>query len=450
MTLKIGDLIELNITGYTHDGAGVGRKENQVIFVPGVMKDETVLVEIVEKKKSFLQGRLRNILEKNEERIKPKCTVFEDCGGCQLQHVNYKTQLNIKRQVVQDILKRIGGFNNIEIKPTIGMDNPWHYRNKGHFQVKRVDGYIRLGFFEEGTYNITDTYCQYLFSPEVTKLLGFIEDIFNQYQVKLSQGREKGLKNLLIRESSTNEDILIVFVVTGDFTDKKEQIAREICKNFPQVVGVCQNVNNQGKGIILGNKTQIILGENKIKDQIGPYIFNISPVSFFQVNAVQTEKLYEKVLAYSELTGEETVIDAYCGIGTISLFLAKKAKKVIGIEIVEDAVKDARINAQENGVTNVEFHCGKVESLLPDMTKAGLRPDIVVVDPPRKGCDRSLINCLLEVKPAKIVYVSCNPSTLARDMKLLGEGGYVHEVVQPIDMFPQTGHVECVVGIQRK
>lgn len=448
--VRIGDIKKVEITGYNHEGMGVGRVDNKVIFVPGSVEGEVVLAEVTEVKKNFLRGKLQDIEMTGKERIQPRCSVFLKCGGCQLQHIDYKTQLEIKKNLVENALKRLGRFDDIIVKPIIGMDKPWQYRNKGYFQVKKIDNRIKLGFYEESTYKLADAFCRYLFSPEVTRLLGFLEEILNEYKVKVATKEKVGLKHILIRESNYNGDILIVFVVSDNFTDKKKEIAREINKNFPQVVGVCQNTNKNSKGNILGRKTYEILGENKYKDRIGPYIFNISAASFFQVNTIQTEKLYEKVLDFASLTGKETLIDAYCGIGTISLYLAKKAKKVIGIEIVEEAVKDARNNAWENGITNTEFYCDKVENLLPHMIKEGLNPDVVVVDPPRKGCDRSLLECILEGEPQKIIYVSCNPSTLARDLKILVEGGYVIQEVQPVDMFPQTKHVETVVLIEKK
>lgn len=461
----------VEITGYTHEGAGVGRIAGRVVFVPGALQGEQVLVEVDGAKRSqkgFLRGKIIEILKPSSERIAPACGVFAQCGGCQLQHVNYAAQLQIKEDIVQDTLRRLGGFTEIKVQPVLGMANPWGYRNKGHFQVGLQQGKIKLGFFEEGSHSLVAEPCQHLFSPKVTDLVKFLEGLLTAEQVKVAEAEAgvPGLRYVLLRESHATGEILVVFIYSGPYSDKKEDIAREISRKFPEVVGVCQNKNTRAAGTVLGDEyggnsgnnvglgntakqIEVIWGRDWLEDKIGPFSFVISPASFFQINSVQTAVLYEKALEFAALTGEEEVVDAYCGIGTISLFLAQRARKVTGIEIVPAAVADAQKNAARNGVGNVEFLQGKAEVVLPEMAAKWARPQVVVVDPPRKGCDRALLDSIIEVAPERVVYVSCNPATLARDLRRLVDGGYAICEVQPVDMFPQTGHVECVVLMSR-
>jgi 23S rRNA (uracil1939-C5)-methyltransferase len=463
MVKKQKNLHRVKISGYAHDGAGVGRIGGRVIFVPEALRGEEVLVEIKGRKKGVLRGRVKEILCSSAERLEPTCAVYAQCGGCQLQHVTYDAQLRIKQEIVRDTLQRLGGFKDITVQPVLGMETPWRYRNKGYFQVGRQKDKVSLGFFEEGSHCLVAEPCRHLFSPKVTSLLEFLEELLTAFQVKVAEKGLPGLQQILIRESRAKGEILLVFIYSGKYSDKKSVIAREISRKYPEVVGVCQSENIGAAGLIPGNKYKGNMGKkkneaNKVKkiwgrdwleDKIGPFSFRISPASFFQVNSMQTKVLYEKVLEYAALSGEEEVVDAYCGTGTISLFLAQRARKVTGIEIVSEAVVDARKNAELNGVNNVEFVQGKAEKIMPQMVKRGNRPQVVVVDPPRKGCERELLDSIITVRPQRVVYVSCNPATLARDLRYLTDGGYTVEEVQPVDMFPQTSHVECVIEIQK-
>ena len=455
-------LYEVNITGYAHDGAGVGRINGQVVFIPETLVGEKVLVEIMGERKGVLRGTVKEVLIPAKERQTPTCGIYAQCGGCQLQHVSYPAQLEIKVGIVKQALERIGGFKDVPVLPVLGMEDPWGYRNKGHFQV----GYdhqrnrVKLGFFAEESHLIVPEPCRHLFSPRVSSLIVFLEELLSAFQVKVEVTGvgtfTPGLRHLLIRESKANGEILVVFIYSGKYCEKIRDISREISRKYPEVVGICQSENKRKNGSVLGNKVEIIQGRDWIEDRIGPFIFKISPASFFQVNNAQTAVLYEKVLKYAALTGAEEVVDAYCGIGTISLFLAQRARNVLGIEIVPEAINDARNNAERNGISNVEYRQGKVEKILPEMITNGIagiakrkRPEVVVVDPPRKGCDRELLDCIISVQPQRIVYVSCNPATLARDLRILGNGGYTVAEVQPVDMFPQTAHVETIARIQR-
>lgn len=436
---------ELMITGYSHDGRGVGRIEGRVVFVPGTVKGEKVRVELGQVQKGILAGQLVEVLEPAIERINPPCPIFSSCGGCQLQHINYQTQLRIKKGIVEDALQRIGGFKDLVVQPVLGMEEPWGYRNKGHFRVEKRNGQISLGFYEEGSHNLVNQSCTHLFSPNVGELLSGLTDILNRSEPPIASSQSPGLRHIMIRESKEKGEILLVFILSGEISTKLREITREICNKYPKVVGVCANINPRSSGPILGNKTEIIYGKEAIEDNIGPYTFTISPHSFFQINNAQTAVLYAKAVEYAHLSGKETVLDAYCGIGTITLFLARQAKRVIGVETVPEAIRDAVKNAQRNKVANAEFIQGEAEKVMPALVKQGLKPQVVVVDPPRKGCGQPLLDSILLVRPARVVYISCNPATLARDLKYLAVGGYIVKEVQPVDMFPQTGHVECVI-----
>lgn len=442
-----GKIFEINITGYTHDGAGVGRIDKKVVFVPGALLGEKVEIEVTGKRKGILFGKVRNIITPHPARTKPLCAVYHACGGCQLQHVSYNEQAKIKEKIVEDSLKRIGKFNDIEISPLLKADEPWAYRNKGSFRVVERGKKVVLGFYEEGSHNVTPQFCRYLFSPRVTELLTLLEDKLTEYNVIIGSEKDKGLHHILIRESKLTGEIMLVLIVSGNFlsVEKERKIAREIKDNIPLVVSICKNYKKDIVGPILGVKTEVILGKGEIMEGLGSFTFKISPPSFFQVNTSQAEVLYEKALEYAGLKGTELVVDAYCGTGTISHFLAQKGRKVIGIEVVPEAVKDAEENAEMNGMSNLEFMQGKAEELLPHLVDKGMKPDVVVVDPPRRGCDIALLESIAKVKPERVVYVSCNPATLARDLRFLADRGYVVEKVQPVDLFPQSAHVECII-----
>jgi len=440
---EVGRSAEVVITGYSHDGRGVGRLSGQVVFVPGTVKGERIRLEVVREQRGILTGRLLEVIDPAMERLIPDCPVFFACGGCQLQHLNYQAQLELKRDIVTDALRRIGGFRELTVQPVLGMDKPWGYRNKGHFKVEKNGAVISLGFYEEGSHNLVNQSCTHLFSAKVGELLQGLTDILNRTGFPVEEEGSPGLRQIMIRESKARDEILLVFILSGQVPPHLKEITREICHNYPNVGGVCANINPRKGGPILGEKTEIISGKGEIEDQIGPFSFAVSPHSFFQVNNIQTEVLYAKAVEYAGLTGQELALDAYCGIGTISLFLAQKAKQVVGIEIVPEAIRDAVANARRNKVSNVEFIQGQAERVMPALVKKGLKPQVVVVDPPRKGCGQPLLDSILQVKPQRVVYVSCNPATLARDLKYLAAGGYEVKEVQPVDMFPQTAHTEC-------
>jgi len=445
----LGENYDLNITGLSHQGEGIGRVNNFAVFVPGAIPGEKVSVKICGIRKNFAQGRLKNILEAAPCRVDAPCLYAEKCGGCQLQHISYEKQLELKAQQVKDALFKLGGID-VAVEPTLGMGYPWRYRNKGHFHLEKVDGEIMLGFYEPGSHDFIPAKASLLFSSVVNRLLSYLEEQLTLAGVSVYK-RNKGqgyLRNIMIRESRATGEIMVIFV-TNDDAWLVDAVLHSLLAVFPQVQSVYQNINKGNKPVILGNKFKPIWGKAFIQDTIGPFIFKISPQSFFQVNNEQAQVLYEKALEYADLSGEETVVDAYCGIGSIAIYAAKKAKEVIGIEVVEEAIKDARENTKLNNIFNTEFIVGKAEEWLPQWVKGGGRADVIIVDPPRKGCAPETLEAIVGVSPKRVVYVSCNPATLARDLKYLVTNGYEVGNVQPVDLFPQTSHTEAVVLLQR-
>lgn len=451
--VSIDQIVELTITGLNHEGAGVGRHDGYTLFVPQALAGEKVRAKVTFAKKNFGHASLLEVVEPSPFRVKPPCPVYDRCGGCSLQHLAYEEQLRHKQQIVKDNLTRIGGFSlegkgAVQVHPTLGMVDPWRYRNKAQVPIGEQEGALVGGFYAERSHSIIDIdecLIQHEANDEVVRV---VKKIAARLQIQpYDEVAHSGLlRHVVAKVGAKTGEVMVVLITTEDFIPERERLVEAIHKQVPSVKSIVQNVNPNRTNVIFGEKTVTLWGEDVIYDYIGPIKFAISARSFYQVNPSQTEVLYNKTLEYAGLTGGETVIDAYCGIGTISLFLAQKAKHVYGVEIVPEAIADANRNAQLNGIENATFAVGAAEEVIPAWKKEGIRPDVIVVDPPRKGCDEALLTTILQMKPERVVYVSCNPSTLARDLKVLAELYEVREV-QPVDMFPWTGHVECVVGI---
>jgi len=435
------------IDSLNHEGQGVGRINGLAVFVPGVIPGETAEIEIETLKKNYAVGKLIGLLEGSPERVSPFCEVFEDCGGCTLQHMSYDAQLRFKTGVVVESLKRIGGLTDVIVHETIGMKDCSRYRNKVQLPVGKSEGETVIGFFGKRSHRIVDcTECgiQNAAGDEVRKSVRrFInENGISVYDETTGRGL---LRHILVRTAFTTGEIMVVIVINGDELPFKDKLVAALLESIPGLKSIVLNINKKNTNIVLGDKNRTIYGSPVIVDSIGSFKFEISPHSFFQVNPVQTRVLYEKALEYADLSGNETVFDIYCGIGTISLFLSEKAAKVYGVEVVEAAISDARRNAAINNVHNVEFITGAAEEIIPEMYKRGITADVAVVDPPRRGCAEPLLNTLAEMKPQRIVYVSCNPATLARDLKHLDNKGFKTMEIQPVDMFPWTAHVETII-----
>ncbi|MGG1547730.1 23S rRNA (uracil(1939)-C(5))-methyltransferase RlmD [Bacillus paralicheniformis] len=432
----------------THEGAGVAKVDGFPIFVPNALPDEKAQIKVTRVKKGFAFGRLIDLKEESRFRTDALCPIYKQCGGCQLQHINYEGQLLYKQKQVKDVLERIGklDLSRITVHPTLGMEDPWNYRNKAQVPVGEREGGLIAGFYQQRSHEIIDMNECLIQQSENDRVVQAIKEICGKYGIKAyNEERHKGwLRHIMVRYGAVTGEMMVVFITrTNDFPHKAK-IVEEITTAFPHVKSIVQNINPKKTNVIFGDETTVIWGEEYIYDTIGGIKFAISARSFYQVNPEQTKVLYDKALEYAELNGEETVIDAYCGIGTISLFLAKQAKKVYGVEIVPEAIEDAKRNAELNGIENAEFEVGEAEVAIPKWYKEGITADTLVVDPPRKGCDEALLQTIIEMKPKRVVYVSCNPGTLARDLRVLEDGGYVTREVQPVDMFPHTSHVECV------
>lgn len=444
-------IIEMTIDNLGHEGEGVGRYQGFTLFVPGALPQEHVRVKVVHVKKNYGYGELLEVLKESPERMVPPCPVYDQCGGCSLQHLSYIAQLRYKWQIVIDQLERIGKITDALVHPTIGMDEPWRYRNKVQVPIGEREGGLVAGFYAKGTHNIIDMNACLIQHERGDEVVATVKRIGQKLGIRpYNEVTGEGLlRHVVVKVGFSTGQLMIVLVTNGEKIPRVEEWIQEIRESIPNVTSILQNINTKRTNVILGDKTKVLWGQEVIYDTIGGLKFAISARSFFQVNPVQTEMLYNKALEYADLSGEETVIDAYCGIGTISLFLAKKAKKVYGVEIVPEAIADAKRNAKLNGIDNVEFEVGTAESILPKWKEAGIQADVIVVDPPRKGCDESLLQTIIAMQPKRVVYVSCNPSTLARDLRILEDGGYKTLEVQPVDMFPHTAHVECVVLMSR-
>ena len=451
--MKKDDLIEVTIEDLSEEGTGIGKFEGMTFFIKDAVIGDRVRAKIMKLKKTYGFARLMEVLTPSPDRVEPLCPVARQCGGCQIQAMNYEAQLAFKTRKVENNLKRIGKFEEIPMESIIGMEDPFHYRNKAQFPFgKNRDGKIITGFYAGRTHSIIENTSCHLGKEVNEEILEKILAWMNAFHVEpYNEATGKGLmRHSLIRCGFRTGEIMVCLVINGRKIPGEEALVDSL-KIIPGMTSISLNVNKEKTNVILGREVINLWGRPYIEDYIGEVKYQISPLSFFQVNPVQTERLYGKALEYAGLTGEETVWDLYCGIGTISLFLARKARKVYGVEIIPDAIEDARRNASLNGFTNTEFYVGKAEEVLPEKyEKEGVRADVIVVDPPRKGCDENLLSTMVKMQPERIVYVSCDSATLARDLRYLCDNGYELKRVCPADMFPQTVHVETVVLLQRK
>jgi 23S rRNA (uracil1939-C5)-methyltransferase len=442
----------MDIDNMGYQGEGVGKIDNFTVFVAGAIIGEKVKIKIVKVSKNFAFGKLLEIVEASPSRIDPVCGIYKFCGGCNIQHIDYKAQLDFKTNRVKQAINRIGKLDEVVIHNTLGMERPYNYRNKVQLPLSNKDGQVSIGFYAERSHvivNMETCHIQDGVSDVVVKLTKqWIKEFNIQcYDEETGQG---SLRHIMIRKGFKTGEVMVVMVTNGKELPRKEEFIAIMTKKIQGIVSIVQNINSEKTNVILGAQCVTLWGKDTITDYIGEFKFQISPLSFFQVNSIQTEILYSKALEYANLSGGEVVLDAYCGTGSISLFLSKKAKKVYGVEIVAEAIENAKINAVENNIVNTEFIVGEAEKIIPELLCKGVKADVVVVDPPRKGCDKILLQAISGMKPETIVYVSCDPGTLARDLGILDELGYKTIEIQPVDMFPQTSHVECVAQLKRK
>lgn len=442
---------DVKIESLTHDGLGVAKIDGFPIFVTNALVGEEVNLKITLVKKTYAFGRAVDIFVTSPNRVTPPCKIYKQCGGCQVQHLDYQGQLQMKHDTVVNQFKRIGHIEDANVLPTIGMEEPWRYRNKTQVPFGLNQGDVVAGFYQKRSHEIIDMrHC--LIQTDISdEIIHEMRDICRQFKIAPynEQNNTGILRHVIVRVGFKTDEVMVILVTRKEKIINLDRVVDRLTEKFPQIKVIAQNINPDITNAILGEKTNIIYGESYIYDEMNGIRFAISPRSFYQVNPIQTETLYSKAVEFAQLTGEEVVFDAYCGIGTITLFLAQHAKKVYGVEIIPEAIEDAKMNAKLNGFENTEFAVGKSEDVIPAWIKDGIKPDVIVVDPPRKGCDKTLLDTMIEAAPNRIVYVSCDSATLARDVKILIEGGYKLEVAQPVDMFPQTSHVECVAKLTK-
>lgn len=457
MEHKKNDTIVIKIEDMGEGGEGIGRVDGFTFFVKDALIGDEISAKVMKVKKNYGYARLEKVITPSSFRVEPVCRFHRQCGGCQLQALSYEKQLEFKQQKVRNNLVRIGGIlpDRVDavMEPIVGMEDCFHYRNKAQFPIGAdKEGNPVAGFYAGRTHSIiANTDCA-LGVPENKEILEIILDYMKKYRVKpYEEATGKGLlRHVLIRKGFASGELMVCLVINGRSLPNQTALIGELTK-IKNMTSVSYSINTEKTNVIMGKEIVQLWGSRTIKDSIGDVTFSISPLSFYQVNPVQTRKLYELAVEYADLTGCETVWDLYCGIGTISLFMARRAKQVYGVEIIPQAILDAKENARLNHIANAEFFVGKAEEVLPEKyTHEGIRADVIVVDPPRKGCDERCLATMLQMQPERIVYVSCDSATLARDLKILCAGGYELKRVRAVDQFPMTGHVETVVLLSLK
>ena len=448
----VGKTYEMTITHMESMSEGIGSIAGYRIFVPYGLLGEKLTVEIVEADNKSARGKILHILQPSPQRVVPACQLYETCGGCQLQHLSYEGQLEAKHQQVVDAVMRCCRQKEIKVYPVLGAEEPWNYRNKMQLPVGKKKNEIVLGCFVQGSHEIIDTEDCCIQKQLNNDIANVVRDTVKKLKISVyDEDRHVGILRYVVgRVSSDNKECMLVLVTAVKELRYAKELVKILRSKLPHLVSVQQNVQTYHNNVIMGRETNLLWGKDTIRDRIGKLTFHISPRSFFQINTKQAEVLYNKALEYAALTGRETVIDAYCGTGTITLFLARKAQKVYGIEIVKPAIFDARKNARENHIKNVEFIVGDATVVMPSLYHKNVLPDVIVVDPPRSGCTEAVLKTFASMGPKRIVYISCNPESLARDLAILDKIGYVATKIQPVDMFPQTYHVECVALIEPK
>ena len=443
-------IVEIMDNGY--EGEGIAKIDNFTIFVPGAIKGEKVKILIVKVLSSHAFGKIKEIINKSDFRQESDCSTYKRCGGCNLRHIKYNQTLRIKQNAVQSLVNKTLR-NKIEVQETVGMENPFHYRNKAQYPFGvNKEGEPVIGVFANRTHEVIPMENCLIQNPQSEEIAKYILNFIKENKISIyNEKTGRGLfRHVVIKVGIKTGQIMCILVLNGKNIPNEKQLVEELIKRFQSIESIVKNINMKNTNVILGQENINIYGNGYIKDKLGEYTFKISPLSFYQVNPIQAEKLYNSGVKMAQISREDTVFDLYCGIGTISLFMANYAKKVYGIEIVKEAIDAANENAKINHVNNIEFYAGDVEIVLDDLiNNRGITADIVMFDPPRKGLDRNTINNILKIKPKKIVYISCNPATLIRDLALFEEQ-YEIKTIVPVDMFPWTSHVECVTVLYAK
>lgn len=449
--LRAGDRIVVTIKRLGINGEGVGYYRRKAVFINGALPGEVIKAEVTKVEPKYIGAEIKHIEKRSAYRVDAPCPVFNICGGCQIQHLSYEGQMAAKEDIVREAFSRYAGLENVRMKPILGMEHPWGYRNKAQLQLGMGPDGMIAGLYAADSHQLIDITGCPIQHPKVNEAVDLARKVLQRLQIPVYKEKSnQGLvRTIVVRFGFQSEELQITFVTSSDKLPKQEQLIKELRLAIPGLTSIAMNINPKNTSLVFGNRTVILWGEDSIQESLGDLDFTLSPRAFFQLNPLQTVKLYEMVRAAAGLTGKETVVDAYCGTGTIGLWLAPYAGEVRGIESIPEAVEDAKANALRNGRSNTTFYEGYAEELLPRWVKSGFSPDVIIADPPRTGLDSRFIEAVLRTKPKRFVYVSCNPSTLAKDCKDLLNGGYSLEWVQPVDMFPQTSHTEIIAVLSR-
>lgn len=450
--VKKNETIETEIIDLTHEGLGVAKVDGYPLFIENALPGERIKALVVKVGNKFGYGKVLELLTTSPERVDLTDETLIRTGIAPLQHMTYESQLLFKQKQVEKVIDKIAGMPEIPVLPTVGMAEPFGYRNKAQIPVRRIDGELETGFYRKNSHDLVPIENYYIQDPVIDAAILTIRDILRRFSIKTYNEREHtgNLRHVIIRRGHYSHEMMIVFVTRTEKLFPQDKIVEAVTTALPEVVSIVQNINPEKTNVITGKSEKLLFGRPYIKDQLLGNTYNISAQSFYQVNTEQTEFLYQTAIDYAQLGKEDIVIDAYCGIGTIGLSLADRVKHVYGVEMVKEAINDAEINAKMNQVENITFEAGKAEDVMGKWQAADIQPNVIIVDPPRKGLSGSFIDAAVEMKPERIVYVSCNPATLARDLKIFAEQGYQAEKVQPVDLFPQTYHVESVTLLTRK
>lgn len=451
--LHKNDIVRLQITGTTAEGMGVGRYRDFAVFVPLTAPGDEIEAHVLKVLKSHAYAKIHRLIAPSPDRVEPDCPVFAQCGGCCFRHISYEAQLQIKEARVRDALSRIGGFSDLPVRPILGAEQQNCYRNKALLPLgKAQNGKLTMGFYAFNSHRIVDC-ADCRLQPEVfqTAAKAFARWFESSGETVYDEQSHTGkLRRLYLRYGEASGEVMICVVINGQSMKHADALVETLRETVPGLASVMLNINTERTNVALGKESRLLWGSPFLRDALCGLEFQISPLSFYQVNHGQMERLYTIATGYASLTGTETLLDLYCGIGTIGLSMAKYAKKVIGVEIVPEAVENARENAKRNHIENAEFLCGDAAFAAAELKKRGEAPDVIVLDPPRKGCSPALIETVASFAPKRIVYVSCDPATLARDLKLFAQLGFAPQEASPVDMFPGTAHVECVVWLKRE
>ena len=451
-TLKKNDVLTGQVVDLTHEGHGVVKIDRYPIFIPNTLIDEKIEYKVIKVKKNFAIGKLIKVITESDARVEPPCIYYYKCGGCQLQHMSYQAQLNMKKEQVVNLFHRKAKFTNTVIKDTVGMEDPWRYRNKSQIPVGlSKDQQPIMGFYRQRSHDIIDMESCLIQDQQHQQVMNDLKQLISELNISVyNEKTKKGLlRHLVVRTGHYTNQLMIILVTNGKAFKQAESLVDALVRKYPNVTSIKQNINDAHSNVIMGPQSITLYGEEEIEDQLSEVTFNISDQSFYQINSHQTEKLYQQALDYAQLTGDEIVLDTYCGIGTIAIYMAENARHVYGVEVVPSAINDANQNATKNQLENTTFVCGKAEEVILKWKVEGIRPDVVMVDPPRKGCDETFLETILELNPKRIVYISCNPSTQQRDAHILNHQYDLKEIT-PVDMFPQTTHIETVALFERK